>query len=157
MAPVLSAHKVMQIESSASASTMNSQDCEGSDEGNWEEVKRKRSRFSLPGVLRGTAAPGSTLLHAAERRRYLHLYYVREGTTDEQVRQHLTSICGSGECTVEKLKSRGLYSSFKLGVPLKHADNIMSSDNWAEDICVKPWRQNFRAKDNRYQVSNATP
>lgn len=157
VAPVLSAQKMMQAESSESISLTNSQDCERIDKEDWQEVSRKRARPSLPGLLRGTAAPGSTMLHAAERRRYLHLYYVREGTTVEQVREHLNSICGSDECTVEKLKSRGHYASFKLGVPVKQAENIMSSENWAEDICIKPWRQNFRAKDNNDQASTAIP
>lgn len=158
VAPVLSAQKMMQAESSESSiSLSNSQDCERIDKDNWQEVSRKLARPSLPGLLRGTAAPGSTMLHAAERRRYLHLYYVLEGTTVEQVREHLNSICGNDKCTVEKLKSRGHYASFKLGVPLKQAENIMSSENWAEDICIKPWRQNFRAKDNNDQASTAIP
>lgn len=157
VAPAISVQKLMRAESTASISVNNSQDCERIDKDNWREVTRKRARPSLPGVLRGTAAPGSTMLHAAERRRYLHLYYVREGTTVEQVREYLKALCGSDECTVEALKSRGLYASFKLGVPLKQAENIMSPGNWAEDICIKPWRQNFRAKDNNDQASIAIP
>lgn len=124
---------------------------DGNDQENqaeWTVVERtKRGRTSLPGVLRGTAAPGTTSLRASEPWRYLHLYYVQEGTTVEQVRAHLQSICGDSDCTVEELKSRGRYSSFKLGVPLKMADRVMLPTNWAEDICVKPWRQNFRAKE----------
>lgn len=111
--------------------------------------RTKRGRTSAPGVLRGTAAPGTTALRASERWRYLHLYYVQEGTTIEQVRAHLHSICGNNDCTVDELKSRGRYSSFKLGVPSKVAESVMSPNNWAEDICVKPWRQNFRAKEKR--------
>jgi hypothetical protein len=113
----------------------------------WIQVKRRQVRSSLPGLLRGTAAPGTTALCASERWKYLHLYYVQEGTTVEQVRAHLNSICENSDCTVDELKSRGRYSSFKLGVPARLADNVMSANNWAEDICVKPWRQNFRAKE----------
>lgn len=123
--------------------------CDDTDSGSWEEVKRKRSKASLPGVLRGTAAPGSTLLRASQRWSYLHLYYVQEGTTAEEVRNYLKTICGDDVCTVDVLKSRGRYASFKLGVPLKYAEKIMSSENWAEDICVKPWRQNFRPKTKK--------
>ncbi|CAG4989997.1 unnamed protein product [Colias eurytheme] len=97
-------------------------------------------------VLRGTAAPGATMLHAAERRRYLHLFYVREGTTEEQVRAHLVNICGEDVCTVEALKPRGHYASFKLDVPSKLSESVMAPSNWAQDICIKPWRQNFRVK-----------
>lgn len=127
-------------------------DCDETDKESWEEVKRRRSRASLPGVLRGTAAPGSTPLQASERWSYLHLYYVQEGTTTEQVKNHLKSICGSDVCTVDELKPRGRYASFKLGVPSKNAGSVMSSENWAEDICVKPWRQNFRANAKSTQM-----
>lgn len=119
------------------------------EERDWIEVRRKRTRSSLSGVLRGTAVPGTTSLCAAERWKYLHLYYVQEGTSEEQVRDHLQSICGSDTCTVETLKSRGRYASFKLGVTARNAENVMSSKNWAEGICVKPWRQNFRAKESK--------
>lgn len=123
--------------------------CDEVNKNEWVKVKGKNGRTSLSGVLRGTAAPGVTSLCAAERWRYLHLYYVLEGTTVEQVRAHLVVICGGDICTVEALKSRGRYSSFKLGVPSRNADSVMLSSNWAEDICVKPWRQNFRAKGNK--------
>ncbi|KAL4715564.1 hypothetical protein ACJJTC_009190 [Scirpophaga incertulas] len=114
---------------------------ESTDRDAWEEVRRKRSRAPVPSVLRGTAAPGSTQLQASETRRL-----VQEGTTSEQVRNHLRSICDGDICTVDELKSRGRYASFKLEVPSKNVDSVMSSENWAENICVKPWRQNFRAK-----------
>ncbi|XP_028167839.1 uncharacterized protein LOC114358153 isoform X2 [Ostrinia furnacalis] len=126
---------------------------EEADDGGWIQVRRKRAHTSLPGVLRGTAVPGATSLCAAERWRYLHLYYVQEGTTVEQVRTHLKSICDSDICTVEALKPRGRYASFKLGVPAKYAENVMSSNNWAEDICVKPWRQSFRVKESKKSES----
>lgn len=108
------------------------------------------------GVRRGTAAPGTTALCAAERRRQLHLYYVQEGTTAEQVRAHLTTICGSDVCTVDSLKPRGSYASFKLGVPTKFSELVLSPDNWAEDICVKPWRQNFRVGQGKKRSSGSS-
>lgn len=116
--------------------------------GEWTEVRRRKpslsARVSLPGVLRGSAAPGATLLSAAEKRTYLHLYYVKVGTTVEQVNAHLKEICGGDVCTVEALKARGNYASFKLAVPPGLTDHILSPENWAVDICVKPWRQYFR-------------
>lgn len=120
-------------------------------EGGWRVVGGRGKRSSAPGTLRGTAAPGTTTLRASERWRYLHLYYVEEGTTVDQVRTHLNSICGNNDCTVEVLKSRGRYASFKLGVPSRTAERVMAPNNWAEDICVKPWRQNFRAKEKNSQ------
>lgn len=117
-------------------------------EDGWTEVRRRRTRASFSSVLRGTAAPGTTKLEASERWRYLHLYYVKQGTSDSQVREHLLNICGGDVCTVDVLKARGNYASFKLAVPSRLAEIVMSAQNWAEDICVKPWRRNFRAKND---------
>ncbi|XP_063390040.1 uncharacterized protein LOC134675641 [Cydia fagiglandana] len=109
------------------------------------------------GVCRGTAPPGTTVLSAAERLQQLHLCYVQEGTTAEQVREHLNTICESDLCTVESLKPRGNYSSFKLGVPSKFSELVLSANNWAQGICVKYWRQNFRSGRGKSRVSGAPP
>lgn len=118
------------------------------DEG-WIEVKRKRPRNLHREVIRGTASPGTTQLEASEQSRYLHLYFVKTGTAAAQVLAHLEHICGEGSCTVDTLKARGNYASFKLCVPSKMSEIVMSPNNWAENICIKPWRQNFRAKHDQ--------
>ncbi|KAI5640060.1 hypothetical protein NE865_07474 [Phthorimaea operculella] len=135
---------------------INTQTKDGSpaaDEGGWTEVKKKRPRSSVSGVMRGTAPPELSIIEAAERQRYIHLCYVKAGTTDEQVRSYLVSICNSDKCTVQALRARGDYASFKLGVPSHLFDTVMAPSNWAKDICIKPWSQNFRAKDNQENKS----
>lgn len=114
----------------------------------WIEVKssRKGLRASRPSVLSGTASPSANLLRAAERRQHLHLCYLEEGTTGDQVRAHLTTICGEDVCFVEALKARGSYASFKLGVPSKLIECVLTPANWTRGICVKPWRQKFRGR-----------
>lgn len=123
------------------------------DQEGWTEVIRRRpsspARASLPGVMRGTAAPGTTILCAAERKAFLHLYYVKEGTTVEQVNAHLKTICGADVCFVEALKARGDYASFKLTVPPELTNLLLNPDNWAVNICVKPWRHIFRNKQEK--------
>ena len=126
------------------------------NETSWTEVVRRKNtrpstkpegrngpRASLSGVLKGTAAPDSTLLRAADRKSYLHLYYVQSGTTVEQVLVHLNSVCGGEVCSVDALKARGDYASFKLGIPKRLHDRVMSPSTWAEGIHIKPWRTNF--------------
>lgn len=115
---------------------------EHDDEG-WTEVKRPRKPL---GVKRGTALPGATKLEASERSHYIHVYYLKIGTTDENVRAHLEVVCGEDACRVETLKARGNYASFKLIVPSRHAEKVMDPSNWAKDIAVKPWRQFFRTQ-----------
>jgi hypothetical protein len=79
----------------------------------------------------------------------MHLYYVKMGTTADQVRSHLSVICREDVCLVETLKAKGNYASFKLNVPLKYNDQVLEPANWAEDNCIKPWKQNFRTFRNK--------
>lgn len=120
----------------------------------WTEVKRPRRSL---GVKRGTAMPGATQLEASERLRYIHVYYLKIGTTDERVRAHLEVVCGEDVCTVETLKAKGNYASFKLTVPSRYAERVMDPSNWAKDIAVKPWRQLFRAQNAKRSIQNSQP
>lgn len=123
----------------------------------WSEVTNRRAtrsqRTSQYSIARGTAAPGSTTLEASERKFYLHVYYLKAGTTVEQMITHLLSICPNDTCFVEQLKSRGDYASFKITVPTKNKDLYMSPTNWAEDVHIKPWRGGFRGPKTPAQNS----
>ncbi|KAJ8729821.1 hypothetical protein PYW07_016859 [Mythimna separata] len=121
--------------------------CKNADD--WIEVRHRRNRRSLENVVRGTAVPESSSLLAAERKSYLHLYYVKVGTTVDQVTAHLKTICNDDICSAEALKPRGDYASFKLTVPTKHVNMYMSPENWVEDVCIKPWRSGFRKHINK--------
>ncbi|XP_059049926.1 uncharacterized protein LOC131844948 [Achroia grisella] len=118
----------------------------GGNTGEWIEVKRPRTRRSLVNVTRGTGNLTDTTLSAAERKSYLHLYYVKIGTTAEQVIEYLRTICPGDNCFAEALNSRGDYASFKLSVPTKHLDQYLATENWVEDVYIKPWRNGFRQK-----------
>ena len=118
---------------------------EGAKAGEWVTVVKKRSKTYRDSIVRGTATPNASTLQASERWRYLHLYYLKLGTTEDQVHDHLCNISGCDNCKVEGLKARGDYASFKLTVPSKLASSILSPLNWPEDICIKPWHHNFRS------------
>lgn len=116
------------------------------DSDGWSEVKRNRSRIAFRRATRGSAAAGSTQLEASVWLRHIHLFYVKLGTTEDQVKSHLKSITGSVDVKVESLKSRGSYASFKISVPSGLFDKTMTPENWPLNVCVKPWRQPFRPK-----------
>ncbi|KAG6460287.1 hypothetical protein O3G_MSEX011892 [Manduca sexta] len=120
-------------------------DCTDNQTADWKEVSYKRNRNRSLNLRRGTATPGSTNLEAASRSTYLHLFYVKVGTTEEQVLNHLTTICDTDAYVVQALKARGNYASFKLEVPAELSKQVMSVENWAEGICIKLWK-NFRPK-----------
>lgn len=119
----------------------------------WVEVARRRPRSPPQGLLRGTAAPGTTELQASERQRHFHLFYLKIGTTEEQVRNHLKKVTQCDACKVESLKARGPYASFKLSVPFKVSESVLAPDSWPEDVCIKPWRRPFRPDEKREDAS----
>jgi hypothetical protein len=100
------------------------------------------------GLLRGTAAPGSTELLASEKQRSFHLYYIKLGTTEDQVKTHISNITEGVDCKIESLKARGPYASFRICVPSSVSDRILAPNNWPENVCVKPWRRPFRTKQS---------
>ncbi|KAJ2939888.1 hypothetical protein O0L34_g6588 [Tuta absoluta] len=121
------------------------------DQEGWNKVVHQKSKRSIrksAEIRRGTADPGFTTLQASEKVTYLHLYYVKVGTSDKQVSDHLKKICSGDVCTVDTLKARGNYASFKLGVPPRLVEEVLSTTNWATNICIRPWRQNFRVKQH---------
>lgn len=114
--------------------------------------RRQRPLSAITSLVRGTAAPGGTALEAADRNRFLHLFYLKSGTTEEQVTSYINSICGGEVCRAETLKAKGDYASFKLCIPTSMTNTVMCSENWATDVCIKPWRQLFRTpKENSKQ------
>jgi hypothetical protein len=121
----------------------------------WVEVAKgtRRTRNPPQGVLCGSAAPGASQLQASEKRRNIHLFYVKMGTTNEQVKNHLINLTGRSDCDVESLQARGPYASFKLVIPMACSDSILSSESWPEGVCVKPWRRPFRPEERRVSDS----
>lgn len=112
-------------------------------------AKPKRSL----GFLRGSAPANESLpqLMAAEQQRYIHLCYVQMGTSDQQVKDYVNAITGAGTCSVESLKARGQYASFKIGVPTTLYDSVMEPEKWPINVCIKPWSTNFRLRRDSEQ------
>lgn len=101
----------------------------------WVEVrKQKPKRFSS---VRGTAGPEVTSLKAVEFRKYFHLWNMVSGADD--ILSYLRKLCLGGVCTVEELKSKGDYKSFKIGVPADHFEKCLSADIWPDNARVKGW------------------
>ena len=109
-----------------------------------ESSERGGYRRRSINVTRGAAAPSVSTLLAAERKSYLHLYYVKPGTTVQQVVEHLQNIFPGANCNAESLKPRGDYASFKLSVPTKLVGKCLLPEHWPEDVHIKPWRSGFR-------------
>lgn len=113
--------------------------------GEWQEVRNHRKRISS---VRCTAGPDVTTLKAVEYRKYIHLWNMASGV--DEIRAYM-QILGPGKtCTVEELKSKGEYKSYKIGVPQELYDKCLSAEVWPKNARVKAWL--FRKLQNNTSV-----
>lgn len=118
---------------------------DGCTEGGFELVQSKKHRRSTS--MRGTAGPNVTSLRAVEDRKYIHLWNM--ASTADEVLLYLKSLDLGGSCTVEELKAKGNYKSYKIGVPAASFDKCMSADLWPDNARIKMWL--FRRQTTKHQ------
>lgn len=107
---------------------------EQSAAGEWQEVRSRKKRFSS---VRCTAGPDVTTLRAVEYRKYIHLWNMASGK--EEVSAYLKTLCLGNTFTVEELKPKGEYKSYKIGVPQELYEKCISAEVWPENARVKAW------------------
>lgn len=118
----------------------------------WQLVGRRKSQRRLTS-LRCTAGPNVTSLVAVEHRKHIHLWNMVSGIDD--VRAYVQTLCPGATCTVEELKPRGDYKSYKIGVPAAHIDTYLSPHVWPENARVKVWF--FRGRRGSGQQDHQKP
>lgn len=101
------------------------------------KTKVAHGNYKRPSSIRCTGNPATTSLKAVERRRFIHLWNMVSGRED--VKQHLAKICPSGECTVEELKSKGDYKSYKISIPEVHFEKCFVAEAWPDNARLKIW------------------
>lgn len=104
--------------------------------GGWREVPARKKQKRLTSI-RCTGGPNVTKLKAVEVRKHIHLWNMVSGAGE--VQEYLQELCEQGTCTVEELKSRGEYKSFKLGVPVAYYEKCLSADVWPDNARVRMW------------------
>lgn len=106
---------------------------------NKETVTQAPQKPQRPASIRCTGAGGTTgvVLKAVERRQFLHLWNMVSSLDD--VRMYLKELCPTGTCTVEELKSKGDYKSYKIGVPDIHYEKCFAPDVWPDNARLKAW------------------
>lgn len=105
------------------------------DDQSWTEVKK--NKYRKPISLCGIAGPDITTLRAVEPRKYLHLWNM-ESSADE-IRDYLRQLCPTGTCTVDELRARGSYKSFRIGVPVIYYEQCLSVDVWPVNARLNTW------------------
>lgn len=113
----------------------------------WTEVlRRKPARQSMS--LRCLAGPAVTSLRAVEPRQYMHLWNMLSSA--DEVKQYLMELFPQKACTVEELKTKNNYRSYKIGVPEECFDRCFSVEVWPENARVKKW-VNYRKRGSDSQ------
>uniref|UniRef100_A0A2H1X3I2 SFRICE_002347 n=1 Tax=Spodoptera frugiperda TaxID=7108 RepID=A0A2H1X3I2_SPOFR len=113
----------------------------------WVEVRNKKLKRRESNSIRGTARPETTTLKAVEYRKYIHLWNMMSGA--DEIQCYLQSLCPGANCTVEELKPKGDYKSFKIGVSADYFDKCMSPETWPVNARVRKWL--FRGNNSKTQ------
>lgn len=115
---------------------------EEKSENEWTTVHNRKPK--RPAYIRGAAGPSITSLKAVEYRKFIHLWNMESGAAD--IQNYLQNLCSAGTCTVDELKPKGNYKSFKIGIPAADYEKCLSPGIWPENAKVKPWL--FRKPQN---------
>lgn len=97
---------------------------------NWTTVRNKRRV-----VVRGSLGGG----REREDYKFYHFHPFHKDTTSDDMSSYLTSLVSTASFNVTKIKSRGEYSSFKIGIPKNIVNKILQSDNWPRKSFIKEW------------------
>lgn len=102
--------------------------------GDWQVSRNRKKRFSS---VRCTAGPDVTSLRAVEYRKYIHLWNMVSGA--DEIREYLQSLGPGSVCTVDELRPKGEYRSFKIGVPPNLYEECLSAGVWPDNARIRPW------------------
>lgn len=102
------------------------------NEANNKDVKKKSSIKRKP--IFGTA--NDTSLNAAPRLAWLHVWKVAINTEPGRIENYIRDKIPDAEICCEKLKAKGNYASFKVGIPFKYINDCMKPDFWPEGVAV---------------------
>lgn len=113
----------------------NVQETEQHSGGEWIEVRAKKRNSRLSQMC--TAGPESTFLKAMEPRKRIHLWNMESEAGD--ILRYLQILCPGVKCSIEELKARGDYKSYKITVPEEFYERCVSPEVWPTNARVKPW------------------
>lgn len=133
-------------ESCCADELLDPNEIETSNSNEWTEVRYKRRNNQLS--LRCTAGPEVTFLKAIEPRKSIHLWNMESEAAD--VLRYLQNLWPGKNCSVEELKARGDYKSYKITVPEEIYEKCISSEIWPINARVKTWMP-FRGPRKNFQ------
>lgn len=57
----------------------------------------------------------------------------------EEIRDYLGQLCSTATFTVDEIKPKRHYKSYKIGIPIYYFETIFSADIWPENAKIKLW------------------
>jgi hypothetical protein len=125
--------------------------------GAWQQVryKKKRPVKSSPSSETNNVRPAKTIVGSGnklglygEKRAWFHLSKIKSGTTVELVTKYLESTFPEHkDFVVEKLETKGLNYSFKIGVDFELKNKVMNPEIWPKNVAIR--RFLFQKKHNQ--------
>jgi hypothetical protein len=106
---------------------------QSTEDGKWSTVAKKKRPAAVRGIL-GGGVKGSDVV------KNYHFYPFHPETSAADMSNYLKKLANcNAEFTIAKLKSKGDYASFKIGIPVKLSTLILKPDNWPRYSFIKEW------------------
>lgn len=107
----------------------------------WSKITKKKRDNGRLEVIRGTGQSSSEIKGAVQFSHF-HVFRLEPNITANSLINYLNSK-NINEVTCEKLNSKhpAEYSSYKVSVPTKYAEEIMKPETWPENVCINRFLQ----------------
>ncbi|KAG8283017.1 hypothetical protein J6590_025500 [Homalodisca vitripennis] len=97
----------------------------------------KGSRPQKNKILVGTASSPDLAKFFGAKKAWFHLGKVAKGTKEEDIKDFVSKTFPNMAFSVDKLESKGVNESFKLGVEFLHKDTVMDGSCWPKNVTLK--------------------
>ena len=139
------------VEESVEAANYNTGEGEDQQENAWNEVIYKKGRRDA--ALIGTKQ--TIDLQAEEKKAWLYVRRLRNGTTEEMIKKYLHTNGVRGEIECEELRTKGTSKAFKIGIPFTMHKKTENTEFWPAGTMVRRFR--FHTQRRYLQNEGAYP
>lgn len=125
------------------------------DQGEWQEVSRKRQTMKQRRVLTGSGKTENDGLQSAERLKFIQAWSFKPETSTEDVRNHIRKIAVCERYVVEKrVIKTDQHAAFVIGFPETLYDRLCTPNAWPPGIKISDW---FRLAPRRLERGSLAP
>lgn len=103
----------------------------------WIKITNKR-RVTVRGSKKTCATEAPTNI-------FFHCYPLHPDTSCDDMSLYLNSLVNTVSFAIAKIKSKGEYSSFKIGMPQSAVAEVLKSKHWPRGTFIKEWQVRLAA------------